>query len=67
MMKEFNYIDKPYYVVPNVVGLTPSEAAKELKPFKVEYSGTGNTISHQSPSENSQILEGETVRLLLTE
>ena len=67
MMKEFNYIDKSYYVVPNVVGLTPSEATKQLKPFKVEYSGNGNTVSYQSPSENSQILEGETIRLLLTE
>ncbi len=67
MMKEFNYIDKTYYVVPNVIGLSPSEATKLLKPFKVEYSGSGNTVSHQSPSENAQILEGETVRLLLTE
>ena len=67
MMKEFNYIDKSYYVVPNVVGLTPNEAAKQLKNFKVEYSGTGNIVSYQSPSENAQILEGETVRLLLTE
>ena len=67
MMKEFNYIDKTYYVVPNVVGLSPSDAAKQLKPFKVEYSGTGNVVSYQTPSENSQILEGETIRLLLTE
>ena len=67
MMKEFNYIDKTYYVVPNVIGMSASDAAKELKPFKVEYSGTGNTVSYQSPDASSQIYEGETVRLLLTE
>ena len=67
MMKEFNYIDKTYYVVPNVVGMNVKDATKELKQFKVEYTGTGNTVSYQSPKANSQIYEGETVRLLLTE
>ncbi len=67
MMKEFNYIDKSYYVVPNVVGMNVKDATKELKQFKVEYTGTGNTVSYQSPKANSQIYEGETVRLLLTE
>ena len=43
------------------------EAIKNLKPFKVEYSGTGNTIVYQSPSANTTIYEGETIRLLLAE
>ena len=66
MIKEYNYIDKTYYIVPNVIGLNPKEATKQLKPFKVEYSGTGNNVSYQSPSAGKYIYEGETVRLLLS-
>ena len=47
--------------------MTPSEAIKALKPFKVEFSGTGSTISYQSPSAGERIYEGETVRLLLSD
>ena len=41
------------------------EAVKELKKFKVEYSGEGNIITYQSPSSGVSIFEGETIRLLL--
>ena len=44
-----------------------NDALTQLKPFKVEYSGTGETISYQSPSAGERILEGETIRLLLSE
>ena len=67
MRKEYNYLDKSYYIVPDVIGKTASDAAKELKPFKVEYSGSGNTVTYQSPSAGSEILEGETIRLLLND
>lgn len=67
MPKEFNYMDKVYYKVPNVVGMNVSDAMKELKNFKVEYSGTGDKITYQSPNAGAQIYEGETVRLLLSE
>jgi len=65
MMKEYKYGDKKYAKVENVVGMSASEAVKMLKPFKVEFSGTGNTVTYQSPSEGSLIYEGETVKLLL--
>lgn len=67
MEKEYNYNDKKYMEIPNVVGMTAKEATKSLKSFKVEYSGSGNTVSYQSPSAGERILEGETVKLLLTE
>lgn len=65
--KKYNYTDKKYATVSNVIGMTPNEAIKALKPFKVEFSGTGNTISYQSPSSGERIYEGETVRLLLSD
>ncbi len=63
--KKYNYNDKKYIDVANVVGMDKNEAIKNLKSFKVEYTGTGNKVIYQSPSAGERILEGETVRLLL--
>ena len=65
--KKYNYNDKKYIEVVNVVGLDKNEAIKKLKSFKVEYTGNGNKVTYQSPSSGERILEGETVRLLLEE
>lgn len=65
--KKYNYLDKKYATIPDVIGLSPNEAVKLLKSFKVEFSGSGNKISYQSPSANERIYEGETVRLLLND
>ena len=67
MEKEYNYNDKKYVEVPNVVGMSVKDATKSLKSFKVEYSGNGNVVSYQSPNAGERILEGETIKLLLTE
>ena len=63
--REYNFLDKQYAEVPNVIGMSVSEAIKILKQFKVEYSGDGDIISYQSPSSGEKIYEGETIRLLL--
>lgn len=65
--KKYNYNDKKYVDVANVVGMDKNEAIKSLKSFKVEYTGTGDKVIYQSPSAGERILEGETVRLLLEE
>ena len=65
MTKEYNYGDKRYYTVPNVIGMDTKEAVSNLKEFKVEFSGSGSKVIHQSPSEASYIAEGETIRLML--
>ena len=65
MEKEYNYLDRRYADVPNVVGMTVEEAMKLLKKFKVEFTGTGEIIEYQSPSGGERIHEGEVVRLLL--
>ena len=67
MEKEYNYGDKKYAVVPNVVGMTSKEAISNLKSFKVEFSGSGSIVKHQSPQANTTLFEGETVRLMLGE
>lgn len=64
--REFSILDKQYITVPNVVGMSVKEALKDLKKFKVEYSGSGDTVSYQSPSAGENIYEGETIRLLLS-
>ena len=64
--KRYNYLDKKYAVIPSVTGKTVSDAMKELKSFKVEFSGSGDKIAYQSPIAGTRIYEGETVRLLLT-
>ena len=65
--KKYNYNDKKYIEVPNVEGKSVDDAMKELKSFKVEFSGSGNNVSVQTPSAGERILEGETIKLLLTE
>lgn len=63
--KTYNYLDKKYAEVPNVVGKTLIEAKLDLSAFKLEYTGTGSTIIYQSPAAGENIYEGETIRLLL--
>ncbi len=65
--REYLYTDKQYSLVPNVIGMNVKDAIKELKKFKVEYSGSGENITYQSPSSGEFIYEGETIRLLLSE
>ena len=65
--REYLYTDKQYAIVPDVVGMSVKEAVKELKKFKVEYSGSGEVVTYQSPSAGENLYEGETIRLLLTE
>ncbi|MFV0249574.1 MAG: stage V sporulation protein D [Bacilli bacterium] len=63
--KKYNYTDKKYVEVPNIVGMTLKEASTFLKSFKIEYTGSGNLITFQSPSAGTRIYEGETIKLLL--
>ena len=65
--KKYNYNELKYIEVPNVVGLDKNSAIKQLKSFKVEYTGSGNNVTYQSPSAGERIIEGETIRLLLEE
>ncbi len=63
--KKYQWYDKKYYTVSNVVGKSKKEATSMLKNFSVEYSGSGDVVISQSPSGGSRALEGEKVRLYL--
>lgn len=65
--KKYNYLDKKYATIPNVEGMGIEDAMKDLKKFKVEYSGTGKIITYQSPKAGERVYEGEVVRLLLND
>lgn len=65
MPREYTWLDKKYLQVPNVIGMSKEEASKELKNFKVEYSGSGNDVIYQSPEANYYTIEGEVIKLLL--
>ena len=63
--KKYQWYDKKYYEVGNVIGLTKKEATSVLKNFTVEYTGKGNTVISQSPEAGTRIAEGEAVRVYL--
>lgn len=65
MPREYTWLDKKYLILPNVVGMTKSEATKALKEFKIEYSGNGDKVIYQSPAANYYVGSGETIKLLL--
>lgn len=62
---EYNWYDKKYYTVTNVIGMKKEDAIKELKNFQIEYSGSGKNVIEQSPLGGTRIIEGEKVRLFL--
>ncbi len=63
--KAYNYYDKKYAVVPNVLNMTVSDALKSLSSFKVEFSGSGEKVIYQSPQAFTSLYEGDTIRLML--
>ncbi len=63
--KDYEWYDKKYYEVPNVVGLTKKEAKKYLTNFDIEFVGEGNIVVKQSPEANERYYETGTIRLLM--
>lgn len=63
--KKYNWNDKKFYTVEDVVGKTPKEASKILAKYNLEYSGSGNTIISQSPEAGTRLEEQSTIRLML--
>ena len=63
--REYTWLDTKYVMLPNVVGLSLKEAQKELKGFKIEYSGEGNTVLLQEPVAGQYIKETGVVKLML--
>ena len=65
MAKEYTWLDKKYSILPDVTGMSKEEATKILKNYKIEYSGSGDTVIYMSPKAGYYVAEGETIMLLL--
>ena len=65
MAKEYTWLDKKYSILPDVTGMSKEEATKTLKNYKIEYSGSGDTVIYMSPKAGYYVAEGETIMLLL--
>ena len=63
--KDWQWDDKVYYEVPNVVGKDKKEAKSLLEHFKVEFSKSGEKVISQSPKVSERLEDGGTVTLLL--
>ena len=66
MTREYTWLDTKYVILPNVVGMNINDAKKELKGFKIEYSGSGEKVLYQSPKGNLYVKEGSVVKLMLS-
>lgn len=63
--KDYEWYDKKYYEVPNVVGLTKKEAKKLLTGFTIEYVGNGDIVKEQTPEYGTRYYETGTIKLLM--
>ena len=63
--KEYRYYDTKYITVPDVIGLSKTEARKQLKNFSIEYSGSGDNVISTSPEAGSSVPINSTIRLML--
>ncbi len=66
MSKEYRWYEDSYIKLPDVKGMDKEDAKKLLKDFKIEYSGTGNTVLYMSPEPNYYVKKGGIVKLMLT-
>ena len=58
-------MDKKYYDVPNVVGMTKKEAKKYLSNFEITFVGEGDIVLEQTPEAGTRYYETGTIKLLL--
>ncbi|HHX32977.1 MAG TPA: stage V sporulation protein D [Mollicutes bacterium] len=65
LTRAYTWLDEKYVYLDNVIGLDVKEVKQILKNFRVEYSGTGNTIIDQSPHGGYLVKEGSVVKLML--
>ena len=63
--KDYEWYDKKYYEVPNVIGMSKKEAKKMLYTFDAEFVGDGNIVVEQTPKANERYYETGKIRLLM--
>jgi stage V sporulation protein D (sporulation-specific penicillin-binding protein) len=65
--KVYQWNDKVYTNIPNVVGMDIKNAKKKLTDFEIEYTGNGSKVIEQSPVAYERVAKGSIIRLLLGE
>ncbi len=63
--KEYQWYEKEYTKLPNVVGMSLEEAKKVLSEFNIEYTGNGKYVKSMAPSSGTSVIIGSKVRLML--
>lgn len=63
--KDYEWFDKKYYEVVDVIGKTRKEAKKLLYNFDIEFVGEGDIVKEQSPSASERYYAQGKIRLLM--
>ena len=63
--KIYKWDDTMYETIPTLIGKTKKEVKLLLKNFKIEFVGSGETALDSSPSENTRVKQGSTIKILL--
>ena len=63
--KEYQWYEKKYVKLPNVVGMALDEAKKVLSEFDIEYTGNGKKVKSMSPSSGTSVMIGSKIRIML--
>ena len=63
--KEYTWLDIKYSKLPNVIGMNLEDAKKQLKNYKIEYSGSGEKIIYQEPEPEIYVKENSIIKLFL--
>lgn len=65
MPREYFWYETKYTTVPDVRGMSLKEAKTLLNGFKLEYSGSGDTVIFSNPVGGKRVKEGSIVKLML--
>ena len=63
--KDYEWFDKKYYEVVDVIGKTRKEAKKLLYNFDIEFVGEGDIVKEQSPAASERYYAQGKIRLLM--
>ena len=63
--KDYEWMDKKYYDVPNVIGMTKKEAKKHLSLFDITCVGDGDIVVDQTPKAGTRYYETGTIKLMM--
>ncbi len=63
--RTYTWLDTKYVKLPSAIGKSKKEVQSILKGFKVEYSGTGDSVIYQEPLEDSYVKENSVVKVML--